>query len=136
MTAAPRIVGIDHVGIKATDMDRSLAFYRDRLGLAVLRRLAREGGLEVAVLAVGGGQEINLFARAGFDAPPGGDPVGLDHVCFAVDAPDGMDALVAALAARGAVSDRPPQTRRDGVSLFLSDPDGCRIELIVKTQAP
>jgi len=40
---------------------------------------------------------------------------------------------VAGLAAAGIAVAKPPVKRSDGVSLFVSDPDGCRVELIVKT---
>jgi len=122
---------IDHVGLKVTDMGRSLAFYCDGLGLKLLRRRERGPGIATAVLAVGD-QEMNLFSDPGFAATAAeGNPSGLDHFCLEVESAS-MDELIAALAKAGIAVTKPPVKRSDGVSLFVSDPDGCRVELIVK----
>ena len=60
---------LDHVGLKVTDMDRSLRFYCDGLGLKLLRRKDRGPGIASAVLAVGT-QEMNLFSNPDFAASP------------------------------------------------------------------
>jgi hypothetical protein len=39
---------------------------------------------------------------------------------------------VGALSQAGVEIAKGPVRRRDGTSLFVSDPDGCRVELIVK----
>ncbi len=127
-----KLKAIDHVGLVVTDMDRSLRFYCEALGLELLRRSDREGGVTSAVLKVGS-QEINMFCNA--DSTPvakdGGASV-VDHFCFEVErAP--IDDVVAALSKAGIAVAKGPIKRRDGTSLFLSDPDGCRVELIVKT---
>ena len=44
-----------------------------------------------------------------------------------------IDDLMAALAQAGIAIAKPPVQRSDGISLFVSDPDGCRVELIVKS---
>src|SRR5258707_8869935 len=78
---------LDHVGLKVTDMDKSLRFYCDGLGLKLLRRKDKEPGIASAVLAVGT-QETNLFSNPDFSASPtGADPPGLDHFCLEVEAP-------------------------------------------------
>ena len=85
---------LDHVGLKVTDMDKSLRFYCDGLGLELLRRSDRGPGIASAVLRVGD-QEMNLFSNPGFAAgADGGDPPGLDHFCLevaiaSIDAPGG-----------------------------------------------
>jgi len=128
---------LDHVGLKVTDMNRSLAFYCDGLGLKLLRRKDSGPGTATAVLAVGE-QEMNLFSNPSFAAGPGfaagaesGNPPGLDHFCLEIEAAS-IDELMAALAQAGIAIAKPPVKRSDGVSLFVSDPDGCRVELIVK----
>jgi len=122
---------LDHVGLKVTDMDRSLRFYCDGLGLKLLRRKERGPGIASAVLAVGS-QEMNLFSNPGFVArPTDDDPPGLDHFCLEVESAS-IDELMTALAQAGIAVAKPPVKRSDGVSLFVSDPDGCRVELIVK----
>ena len=42
---------IDHVGLKVTDMDRSLSFYCDGLGLKLLRRSGKSPGIASAAVA-------------------------------------------------------------------------------------
>ncbi len=122
---------LDHVGLKVTDMDKSLRFYCDGLGLKLLRRKDKGPGVASAVLAVGT-QEMNLFSNPGFAAGPGGDdPPGLDHFCLEVESAS-IDELLAALARTGIAVAQLPVKRSDGISLFVSDPDGCRVELIVK----
>jgi catechol 2,3-dioxygenase-like lactoylglutathione lyase family enzyme len=123
---------LDHVGLKVTDMDKSLRFYCDGLGLRLLRRKDKGSGVASAVLAVGA-QEMNLFSSPGFAADAGGgDPPGLDHFCLEIDSAS-IDELLASLARAGIAVAKPPVKRSDGVSLFVNDPDGCRVELIVKT---
>jgi len=122
---------LDHVGLKVTDMDKSLRFYCDGLGLKLLRRRDRAPGIATAVLRVGN-QEMNLFSNPGLAAnPTDDDPPGLDHFCLEV-ASASIDELMAALAQASIAVAKPPVKRSDGISLFVSDPDGCRVELIVK----
>jgi glyoxylase I family protein len=122
---------IDHVGLTVTDMARSLRFYCDVLGLELLRQLAKGPGLASAVLRIGN-QEINMFSDPAF-APgrSGGNPAGIDHFCLEVESATIAD-LVGALRQAGVEIAKGPVQRRDGISLFVSDPDGCRVELIVK----
>ena len=127
-----RLKALDHVGLKVTDMDRTLRFYCQALGLELLRRLDRAGGVTVAVLRVGN-QELNIFSRADFaSSHRDDDPAGLDHFCLEIESIT-TDELVASLRRSGVELAKGPQKRRDGTSYFVDDPDGCRVELIVKT---
>ena len=122
---------IDRVGLKVTDMDKSLAFYCDGLGLKLLRRRERGPGIATTVLAVGD-QEMNLFSDPKFAANTAdGNPPGLDHFCLEINSAS-IDELISDLGEAGIAVAKPPVKRSDGVSLFVSDPDGCRVELIVK----
>ena len=72
-----RLKALDHVGIIVTDMDRSLRFYTEALGMELLRR--RGSGNEGSAVLRVGGTEINVFCNpqsgtAGKEAPP--DDVG------------------------------------------------------------
>jgi catechol 2,3-dioxygenase-like lactoylglutathione lyase family enzyme len=123
---------LDHVGLMVSDMDRSLRFYCEVLGLELLRRSAKGGaGLASAVLKVGD-QEINMFSDPAFAPGRAHDnPAGIDHFCLEVGSAT-IDDLVGTLRQAGVDIARGPVQRRDGTSLFVSDPDGCRVELIVK----
>ena len=124
---------LDHVGLKVTDMDRSLRFYCGGLGLELLRRSGKgSNGVASAVLKVGE-QEMNLFSNPALSPSAATDDLpGLDHFCLEVESAS-IEALVAALAQAGVAVAKGPVQRSDGISLFVSDPDGCRVELIVKT---
>ena len=97
---------LDHVGITVTDMDRSLRFYCEVLGLELLRRTARgAGGIASAVLKVGE-QEINMFSDPAFaSAHLDANRTGLDHFCLEV-ASATIEDLVAALRQAGVESRR------------------------------
>jgi catechol 2,3-dioxygenase len=119
-------VDIGHVHLKVSDIDRSLAFYRDVLGFDVTQRL----GDEAAFLSAGGYHHhlgLNTWESRGGSAPPPGT-TGLYHV--AIRYPDRAtlgDALVrlrdAGIPITGATD--------HGVSeaVYLRDPDGNGIEL-------
>jgi catechol 2,3-dioxygenase len=119
-------VDIGHVHLKVSDIDRSLAFYRDVLGFDVTQRL----GDEAAFLSAGGYHHhlgLNTWESRGGSPPPPGT-TGLYHV--AIRYPDRAalgDALVrlrdAGIPITGATD--------HGVSeaVYLRDPDGNGIEL-------
>jgi catechol 2,3-dioxygenase-like lactoylglutathione lyase family enzyme len=125
-----RLTGLDHVGLIVTDMDESLRFYQ-RLGLTVLRTAGPHAdGSRSAVLRAGT-QELNVFSRSGL-APSGrDDAVGMDHFCLLVEAAS-VDEVIADLRRAGIDIAKGPDKRRDGVALFVRDPDGVRVELQLK----
>jgi lactoylglutathione lyase len=121
---------LDHVGIFVTDMDRSLRFYTDGLGLELLRRrgAGRDGFAAIKV----GQAEFNVFCNP--DAVSGGAPQRVDHLCLVMDYKT-IDDLVMALDEAGIGVASGPVKRSDGAALFVHDPDGLRVELLVKDQA-
>jgi lactoylglutathione lyase len=122
---------LDHVGLVVTDLDRSLRFYCDGLGLELLRRKGPNAdGLSSAVLRVGE-QEINVFSNSAHVVGRGEQPERIDHFCLEM-ASAGIADLVDALGRVGIAIAKGPIERRDGVSLFVQDPDGVRVELILK----
>jgi glyoxylase I family protein len=118
------IDGLHHVSLIVADTERSLAFYRDLLGLEV-DRTRPELGFPGAWLRVGAHQ-IHLLEL------PNPDPVaarpahgGRDRH-LAVIVPD-LDAVVAALDAAGL---RYSLSRSGRRALFVRDPDANALELI------
>src|SRR5262245_33372815 len=128
-----RLKALDHVGLKVTDMDKTLDFYQ-RLGLTLLRTSGPNAdGLRSAVLQLGS-QELNVFSHPEFSsARDRGDEntVGMDHFCFLVDAAS-CDEIIADLRRAGIDVARGPEKRRDGEAVFVHDPDGVRVELQLK----
>ena len=124
---------LDHVGLKVTDMDKTLRFYQ-RLGLTLLRTSGPNAdGLRTAVIQVGS-QELNVFSHPEFVASGKENPVGMDHFCLSVDAAS-IDGVIADLRQAGIDIVRGPVERRDGMAVFVHDPDGVRVELQLKKQA-
>ena len=88
------VVDMDHVAIRVSDLDASLAFYHDLLGLDT-RDEGRFENDEVPFIAVvAGGRHIHLV--------PSDDPIDVarDHICLLVrsDEMDSRDELEARLA--------------------------------------
>ena len=126
----PRLKGLDHVGLKVTDMDKSLDFYQ-RLGLTVLRTSGPNAeGFRSAVVQVGN-QELNVFSHPDFVSTGAENPVGMDHFCLLADAAS-IEDVVAELRAAGIDVVRGPVQRREGMALFVHDPDGVLVELQTK----
>ena len=124
---------LDHVGLKVTDMDKTLHFYQ-RLGLTLLRTSGPNAdGLRTAVIQVGS-QELNVFSHPDLVATGKENPVGMDHFCLSVDAAS-IDDVIADLQQAGIDIVRGPVERRDGMAVFVHDPDGVRVELQLKKQA-
>jgi len=119
--------GLDHVGLLVADMERSLQFYR-ALGLQVLRTSGPDAkGVRSAVIKVGG-QELNVFSSLDLVRVDTAKAVGMDHFCLRMEAAS-IEELMADVRQAGLEVVRGPIKRRDGTSLFLSDPDGVRVEL-------
>ena len=137
---------LSHHGLCVSDLARAVAFYRDGLGFVEISRLAFDDassqrllGLPAAVLEAvylrrdGTTLELLHFPRPGTQL--GGRPrpmnqVGLTHLSFLVDE---LDATLATLRALGAevleatrISDPSGAPR----AIFVTDPDGTRIELV------
>ena len=126
------ITGIDHVVIRARDLERMAAFYCDVLGCSVeLRRdelglvHLRAGRSLIDLIAVDG----QLGRRGGAAAGPQGR--NLDHLCLRIE-PFEINELNAHLEAHG-IEASPLQhnygAEGHGPSLYLEDPEGNLVEL-------
>ena len=112
------VADIHHVSLNIADTERSLGFYRDVLGMAVMPR--PDFGFGGAWLDAGNGRQIHLIEAA----VPG--DLG-QHVAFRVD---DIDAAIDSLRASGVeVSDARPVGDTGIRQTFLLDPDGNRLEL-------
>ena len=128
------IVGLDHVVLRVRDIERTLGFYRDVLGLAVERELPGDVGL---VQLRAGKALVDLVAvdsqigRMGGVAP-GREGRNMDHFCLDVDPFDESE-IRAHLNAHGVscgeTSNARYGARGFGPSIYLQDPDGNTVEL-------
>jgi catechol 2,3-dioxygenase-like lactoylglutathione lyase family enzyme len=118
-----RVTGLDHVVLNVADVERSLAFYCDELGLAPERvEEWRRGEILFPSVRIDAHTIIDLLAvaRTGENA---------DHLCLVVE-PIDLEAIKAS--GRFEVVDGPATrfgARGDGTSLYVKDPDGNTVEL-------
>ena len=119
-----------HTMVRVADIDASLKFYRDALGLEVVRRTDHEAGRFTLIYLAAPGDEaaqVELTynwpaADGSAEAYTGGRNFG--HIAYAVD---DIYASCARLMAHGVIINRPP---RDGRMAFVRSPDGISIELL------
>lgn len=89
-----RVLGLDHVGLKARELEKTLDFYA-RLGLTVLRTSGPGAdGVRSAVVQAGD-QELNVFAHPDYGAEPTAQGRGVDHFCLLVSADSIQDVIEA-----------------------------------------
>ncbi len=122
----PMVPGLHHVAIQCAELERCERFYREVLGLEVLRRWPGEGGLDRAVwLALEGGGFLALErAGAAAEGRPWRDPrAGLHLVALRIDV-GGRPGWEARLTAAGV-----EVVHRTRWTLYLRDPEGNRIGL-------
>lgn len=114
-----------HTMVRVTDPEASLRFYRDALGLELIRQMDNPGGrFSLYFLAAPGQPEAQVELTHNWDPEnyTGGRNFG--HLAYAVD---DIYATCARLQAHGVTINRPP---RDGHMAFVRSPDGISIELL------
>ena len=123
------LTGIGHVALRVRDIERSLAFYRDRLGFAEMMRLHRDSGeLWLVYLRITDTQFIELFPDGVGDAAPGPERTAINHFCL--ETAD-LDATADTLRALGIRLTVEPKTGADhNRQCWIADPDGNRIEFM------
>ena len=126
------IVGYGHVAIKVTDLDRSLDFYRDRLGFPEMLRLKNEDGSTWLVyLRITDDHYLEIFPGAENDRAPGWNANGVNHLCFTIE---DLDATTGRIKAAGiALTSEIKQGLDGNRQAWIEDPDGNCIELMEMT---
>lgn len=114
-----------HTMVRVTDLDASIDFYCDKLGLEELRRHDVEAGRFTLVFLAPPGQEdaqVELTHNWDPEDYPGGRNFG--HLAYQVD---DIYALCQKLMDAGVTINRPP---RDGRMAFVRSPDNISVELL------
>lgn len=142
-----RIIAADHTGITVSNLERSLAFWRDVLGFELSHRAHQTGDLASEITGVPGaeislavlkapGHKIELLE---YHAPPDRKrvdlrpcDVGSVHVALTVD---NLDAVLSAITASGWSAAGQPQTLKTGPNagrrvVYVRDPDGTTLEFM------
>lgn len=122
-----RVKKLLHTRMRVSDMDQTINFYTDVLGLEVMERKTSPRGSHLAFLKVPDSEE--LIELCSF--PPSG-PVkvqeDLVHLAFEVA---NLDDTIAALTAKGIkITDGPTRTSSGSRFIFIDAPDGYEVELI------
>ena len=117
-TSKLKVTGINHVVLHVADLERSRTFYIEVLGFDDRGSVP---GMRASFLRCGI-QGLDLFERADGDVHGGEE---MNHIALNVDAAD-VDRLVSGLSDAG-IEDFHMTPRN---SVFISDPDGHRIEML------
>jgi len=119
-----------HTMVRVTDIETSLAFYRDALGMDMLSRRDHEAGrFTLVFLAAPGDHSAQVELTYNWPAADGtaevyGGGRNFGHIAYAVD---DIYATCQRLVDHGVTISRPP---RDGRMAFVRSPDGISIELL------
>jgi lactoylglutathione lyase len=116
--------------VRVSDLNASLDFYCNKLGLKEIRRSEHEAGrFTLVFVAPEGQEESQLELTYNWDPEPYGEGRNFGHVAFEVD---DIYATCKKLMASGVTINRPP---RDGRMAFIRSPDNISIELLQKGKA-
>jgi len=116
-----------HTMVRVTDIDASLRFYRDALGLEELaRKESQQGRFTLVFLAAPGNESAQVELTYNWDPEEYAIGRAFGHLAYEVD---DIYALCASLLEAGVTINRPP---RDGHMAFVRSPDNISIELLQK----
>src|SRR5437867_2595993 len=120
----PLFLGLRHVALNVRDVQKSLQFYSDILGM----KLEWMPDADNAYLTSG---EDNLALHRLPDGSQFGGAQMVHHIGFVVRRPENVDAWANRLKNHGITLAQEPKTHRDGArSFYFHDPDGLLIQLI------
>ena len=114
-----------HTMVRVTDIDKSLEFYCDQLGLVELKRHESEQGrFTLVFLAAPGDEEAQVELTYNWDPGEYDEGRNFGHLAYRVD---DIYAICQKLMDAGVTINRPP---RDGHMAFVRSPDNISIELL------
>ena len=114
-----------HTMVRVADLDASLDFYCNKLGLEELRRIDNEGGrFTLVFLAAPGDSEAQVELTHNWDPETLSGGRNFGHLAYHVD---DIYALCQRLMDGGVTINRPP---RDGHMAFVRSPDNISVELL------
>jgi lactoylglutathione lyase len=114
-----------HTMVRVSDLETSLRFYRDALGLEMLSmREVPAGRFTLVFLAAPGDHTAQIELTYNWDRETYSGGRNFGHLAYAVD---DIYALCSHLQAHGVTINRPP---RDGHMAFVRSPDNISIELL------
>jgi len=119
----PKILGISHMALYVSDLQKSRAFYKDFLGFDEPYNLKREDGTDrIVFIKINEDQYIELFAE-----PPKQDGQ-LNHIAFYTDDAHAMRDYLASQGVK--VPDKVGKGRIGNSNFNITDPDGHTVEIV------
>ena len=119
-----------HTMVRISDLDESLDFYCNKLGLVELKRKDSEKGrFTLIFLSAPGDEDAQVELTYNWDPEEYGEGRNFGHLAYRVD---DIYALCQKLMDDGVTINRPP---RDGHMAFVRSPDNISIELLQKGDA-
>ncbi len=119
-----------HTMVRVSDLDKSLDFYCNKLGLEEIRRYENEQGrFTLVFLAAPGDKEAQVELTFNWDPEEYDEGRNFGHLAYQVE---DIYALCQQLMDKGVTINRPP---RDGHMAFVRSPDNISIELLQKGEA-
>jgi lactoylglutathione lyase len=116
-----------HTMVRVTDLEQSLHFYRDLLGLKETRRIENEKGrFTLIFLAPPGQEEAPVELTYNWDPEPYSGGRNFGHLAYEVD---DIYEFCDRLQKAGVTINRPP---RDGHMAFIRSPDNISLEILQK----
>lgn len=119
-----------HTMVRVTDLDESLDFYCNKLGLRELRRIdVTEGRFTLVFLSAEGDESAQVELTHNWDPEQYTEGRNFGHLAYRVD---NIYDTCRRLMDAGVVINRPP---RDGYMAFVRSPDNISIELLQSGEA-
>ena len=119
-----------HTMVRVTDIEKSLDFYCDKLGLVELhRKESEQGRFTLVFLAAPGDEEAQVELTWNWDPEEYGEGRNFGHLAYEVD---DIYGLCQRLMDKGVTINRPP---REGRMAFVRSPDDISVELLQKGDA-
>jgi lactoylglutathione lyase len=119
-----------HTRYRVTDLEKTVAFYRDVLGLEETRRHTSGRGSQLVFFKAPGSDEEIEICKFDESGPVVVGP-DLTHLAFEVD---DIEAFAAESAKKGyPLSDGPHRNGKNGAIAFIDAPEGYEIELIQRS---
>jgi catechol 2,3-dioxygenase-like lactoylglutathione lyase family enzyme len=120
----PHILGISHMAVYVSDLQKTRAFYKDFLGFDEPYTLKRDDGADhIAFIKINEDQYLELFAEN--PKEPG---VHLNHIAFFTDDAEGMRVYLASKGIK--VPEKVGKGKIGNSNFNITDPDGHTVEIV------
>jgi len=119
----PHILGVAHMALYVSDLEKARAFYEDFLGYREPYKLKRDDGSDrIAFVKIDEDQYLELFAEAPRSAGH------LNHIAFFTDSAEGMRSYLASQGIK--VPAQVGKSKIGNLNFTVSDPEGHTVEIV------